>query len=175
MTDLEIPLPTRRATRQLGQCLAQLLEPHDLVILSGSLGAGKTFLVRALARAMGLPVEERVTSPTFALVQELETSPPLVHADLYRLTAPEQAADLGLDAARDAGAVLVVEWGTPFAETLGGDALLLDITLDPRRVLVDATGVTSTARKAALTRLLPLAQPRRLRSAQCAKERTRSG
>ena len=159
MTDLEIPLPTRRSTRQLGQLLAQVLQPRDLVVLSGNLGAGKTFLVRALARALGLPAEERVTSPTFALVQELETTPRLVHADLYRLTAPEQAIDLGLDAARDEGAVVIVEWGARFVETLGGDALLLDITLDPRCVRVSATGATSAERERAISQRLPRFMP----------------
>ena len=54
-----LTLPTRRATRRLGQALARALAPGDAIILSGPLGAGKTFLVRGLCRALGLPEDAR--------------------------------------------------------------------------------------------------------------------
>src|SRR6185436_16158639 len=78
-----VALPTRRATRQLGRALARALQPGDAVILSGALGAGKTFLVRAVCRALGLGAGVRVVSPTFTLIRELDTVPRLAHADLY--------------------------------------------------------------------------------------------
>jgi len=137
---LEFDLPTRRSTQKLAQLIAPALADSDLLILTGPLGSGKTFFVRALCRALGLPSTQRVTSPTFTLVQEYETVPPLAHADLYRLTGPEQLRELGLDAQRDDGRVLLVEWGEPYVELLGGDALLLAFALDPRRVVVSATG-----------------------------------
>jgi tRNA threonylcarbamoyladenosine biosynthesis protein TsaE len=128
-------LRTRRDTRRLGAAIARALEPGDLVVLSGDLGAGKTFLVRAIARALGAP--GAVTSPTFVLVQELETPRgALVHADLYRLLedasgAPAPArlaaevARLGLRERRGEGAVLVVEWGADAIAALGGDPALV--------------------------------------------------
>ncbi|MBV9947901.1 MAG: tRNA (adenosine(37)-N6)-threonylcarbamoyltransferase complex ATPase subunit type 1 TsaE, partial [Myxococcales bacterium] len=77
-------LAVRRDTRLLGASIARVLRPGDLVLLEGDLGAGKTFLVRAVARALG--VREVVTSPTFTLVQEYTSARgTLVHADLYRL------------------------------------------------------------------------------------------
>jgi len=77
--------------------------------------------------------------------------PPLAHADLYRLTGPEQLRELGLDAQRDDGRVLLVEWGEPYVQQLGGDALLLTFALDPRRVVLSATGRRSLAMLAELS------------------------
>jgi len=144
-SDPTIFLPTRRSTQRLAQRVAPNLIESDLVILTGPLGSGKTFFVRALCRALGLPPTQRVTSPTFTLVQEHDTVPPLAHADLYRLTGPEQLRELGLDAQRDDGRLLLVEWGEPYIELLGGDALVLSFALDPRRVVVSATGRRSRA------------------------------
>jgi tRNA A37 threonylcarbamoyladenosine biosynthesis protein TsaE len=86
-----------------------------------------------------------VTSPTFTLVQEHDTVPPLAHADLYRLNGPEQLRELGLDAQRDDGRLLLVEWGEPYIRELGGDALVLTFALEPRKVVVSASGRRSHA------------------------------
>ena len=117
-------LRTRRDTRRLAATIAAKLSSGGLVILSGELGAGKTFLVRALARALG--VREPVLSPTFVLVREYETSSvPLVHADLYRLRGgplplEAEVGRLGLRQQRSQGALVVVEWGEEAIEALGG-------------------------------------------------------
>ncbi len=142
-------LRTRRDTQRLGAAIARVLEPGDLVILSGELGSGKTFLVRAIARAFG--VDETVTSPTFALVQEYVTPRgALVHADLYRLLAAEappkvhgdvtqlaiEVARLGLRERRREGAFLLVEWGEDAIDALGGApelSIALAITDDHAR------------------------------------------
>jgi tRNA threonylcarbamoyladenosine biosynthesis protein TsaE len=137
---VNVDLPTRRATVRLAQRLAPLLRPGDLVVLSGELGAGKTFFVRALCRALGLPAREPVTSPTFTLIQELPTRPPVAHADLYRLKNASEVAGLGLDALRDDGVVVVAEWAEPYLDILGDDAVIVQIALGPRRALVRATG-----------------------------------
>jgi tRNA threonylcarbamoyladenosine biosynthesis protein TsaE len=137
---LEFELPTRRATQALARRMAPLLARGDLVILSGPLGSGKTFFARALCRALGLPSSARVPSPTFTLVHEHETEPPVSHADLYRLNGELELRQLGLDAQRDDGRVLLVEWGEPYLDALGGDAVVLRLANDPRRAFISATG-----------------------------------
>jgi tRNA threonylcarbamoyladenosine biosynthesis protein TsaE len=119
-------LESRRDTRKLGAAIARSLVPGDLVLLSGELGAGKTFLARAIARGLG--VRGPVTSPTFTLARELATTRgPLVHVDLYRIRGPGLAVELqrlGLRDQRTGGAFLLVEWGEEAVEALGGEAEL---------------------------------------------------
>lgn len=134
-----IDLPSERATVQLAERLASLLAGGDLVILSGSLGAGKTFLARALCVALGVDAR-RVTSPTFSLVHEFSARVPIAHADLYRLRSPNELLELGLDALRDDGRLLLVEWGESYADALGGDALSVTLSLSPRRATLQSSG-----------------------------------
>ena len=124
-------LRTRRDSRKLASAMARVLQPGDLVLLSGGLGAGKTFVTRAMARALG--VTARVTSPTFTLVHEHATARgALVHADLYRLREREtggaalatEISRLGLRERRSDGAIVVVEWGEEAVLALGGEPLL---------------------------------------------------
>jgi tRNA threonylcarbamoyladenosine biosynthesis protein TsaE len=122
-----IRLLDEQDTLRLAARVAAALRGGELVVLSGGLGVGKTFFAGALARALGLPEDVPVTSPTYALATEYETSPPLCHADLYRLGVEEEVADLGLEERRERGAVLLVEWGRPFVEVLGGDAVELEL------------------------------------------------
>jgi tRNA threonylcarbamoyladenosine biosynthesis protein TsaE len=145
-------LPSERATRALAEKLAPLLRGGDLVILSGALGAGKTFLARALCAALGVE-PRRVTSPTFSLVHEFEGELPIAHADLYRLRTSSELRELGLDALRDDGRLLLVEWGEPYAAELGGDALSASFTLEPRRVAFAASGARSEALRNALVEI----------------------
>lgn len=90
---------------------ARVLRPGDVVGLNGTLGAGKTTLVSALGKALGL--QEAVTSPTFVLAHEYTSGPyPIFHADLYRL-GPEQADSFGetIFQVIDGGKTLVlIEW-----------------------------------------------------------------
>ena len=144
------PLATRRETLRLARSMARCLSSGDLVILSGELGAGKTFLVRGICRALGLPERIRVTSPTFTLVHEFETRPPLLHADLYRLERASDVRQLGLVSRRDEGWALLVEWGEPFIAELGGDALIATFTAFPRSICLESTGARSASMLAQL-------------------------
>jgi tRNA threonylcarbamoyladenosine biosynthesis protein TsaE len=135
-------LQSRRDTTRLGVAIARALEPADLVVLAGDLGAGKTFLARAIARGLG--VRGSVTSPTFTLVQEYATKrAPLLHVDLYRLRESKtplatEIARLGLRERRAEGAILLVEWGEDAVDSLGGAPSLiaqLRITGDTTRAV----------------------------------------
>ncbi len=144
MTELERLLPDKASTSRLAADLAPLLRGGELLLLDGPLGAGKTFFARALARALGLADGERVTSPTFTLVHQYQTEPKLVHADLYRLGDDERGVfELGLLPERDDGCLLVVEWGLPFQRLLGGDALVITLSREPRKAVISATGTRS--------------------------------
>ncbi|WP_438025502.1 tRNA (adenosine(37)-N6)-threonylcarbamoyltransferase complex ATPase subunit type 1 TsaE [Sorangium sp. So ce233] len=167
---MRIELPSRRSTIRLARALAGLLAGGDLVVLAGDLGAGKTFFARALCRALGVPPALPITSPTFTLVHEHEGRVPIAHADAYRLggasfadgargahgAATAELAQLGLRERRGEGALVVVEWGEPFVEALGGDALLIHLAApaDPaapgRAAELRATGERSRTVLAAL-------------------------
>ena len=150
MTELVFPLSTRRATRALARALRRTIAPSDLLVFTGPLGSGKTFLVRALCRELGLDRSFRVTSPTFSLVHEYPSTPAVVHADLYRLGSPDEVAALGLIEHRDDGKILLVEWGESFLDILGGDALVVALDVSPRRATIRATGAVSGERVAGL-------------------------
>jgi len=142
----DVLLHSRRATVRLARALAAALRPGDLVILTGDLGAGKTFFTRALCRALGVPAREPITSPTFTLIHEHTGRLPIAHADLYRLGDEEELSHLGLRERRGEGAVLIVEWGAPYEAALGGDALHVSIALSVagnRSARIEASGPRS--------------------------------
>ncbi len=100
-------LADEAATTAVGERLARLLQPGDVITMTGDLGAGKTTLVRGLIEALGH--EGEVPSPSFAIVQPYEDiDPPVWHADLYRIENPAEMAELGLDSL--GSGVLIVEW-----------------------------------------------------------------
>ncbi len=117
------------ATARLGAAIAPRLAPGETVLLYGPLGMGKSTLARGLIRAMTGP-DEDVPSPTFTLVQFYESAPPVAHFDLYRLTRPEEASEIGLDEALDEGCA-VIEWperlGHDPAAWLGPDRLTITL------------------------------------------------
>jgi len=113
---MRIPLPDEDATLSLARTLAAKAQPGDVLLLSGPLGAGKSTLARAFIRALAGDETLPVPSPTFTLVQSYETPKGTVfHYDLWRLSGPDELAELGWDEAL-AGIVLV-EW----PERLGDD------------------------------------------------------
>jgi tRNA threonylcarbamoyladenosine biosynthesis protein TsaE len=137
-------------TARLAQILAPALRSGDVILLSGPLGAGKSALARSIIRALTRS-DAPVPSPTFTLVQTYRAGPfDIWHLDLYRLTDPSEAAELGLEEAMQAG-VLLVEWperldgfwpDERLKITLSADAAASTDTVEdePRDVVLQAHG-----------------------------------
>ena len=113
-------------TEELGRRLAAVLTPGSVVAYTGDLGAGKTAFTRGIARGLG--IGDRVTSPTFAIVNEYEGGRlPLFHFDMYRLTSSDELFDIGWEDYLARGGVCAVEWSENVAGALEGDAVRVDI------------------------------------------------
>jgi tRNA threonylcarbamoyladenosine biosynthesis protein TsaE len=101
-------------TERVGESLARSLRSGAVLLLYGELGAGKTALVRGLARGLGAPTEN-VSSPTFTLIQEYAgTAVTLYHVDLYRLT-PREVDELGLEELVSGDGIVAIEWAERWA------------------------------------------------------------
>ena len=136
-------LATVEDTRAYGRELAAVLQPGDLVVLSGPLGAGKTALTQGIGEGLG--VVGRVTSPTFVIARVHKGRIPLVHVDAYRLRdagGRVEIDDLDLDVEID-DSVVVVEWGEGLVEQLSDSHLEIRLERhddDSRTITVDAVG-----------------------------------
>jgi tRNA threonylcarbamoyladenosine biosynthesis protein TsaE len=131
---MEIQSRSPQETSELGERLGALLQPGDVVLLSGELGAGKTVFVQGIARGLGF--EGRVSSKSFVLLGEYQGRVKLYHADLYRLEEPEQVAELALEEVCADG-VLVVEWPERAQATLPRELLTVrfEMTSEYSRLL----------------------------------------
>jgi tRNA threonylcarbamoyladenosine biosynthesis protein TsaE len=128
--DESVAVPTAAEMRDLGERLAGLLRAGDLIVLSGSLGAGKTTLAQGIGAGLG--VRGPVTSPTFVIARQhpsLRGGPDLVHADAYRLGSRAEVDDLDLDT-DVATSVTVVEWGEGLVEDLAPSFLQIAISAE---------------------------------------------
>ncbi len=116
---------TLAQTNAFAERLAPVLRSGDTVLLGGDIGAGKTAFARALIRSRLGPGEE-VPSPTFPIVQIYETPQgDIWHCDLYRLTNPNQAVELGLSDAMDE-AICLIEWPDRLGPLVPSNALTLE-------------------------------------------------
>ena len=113
-------------TEALGFRLGQLIQPGAVIAYTGDLGAGKTAFTRGLARGLGIP--DRVTSPTFTIVNEYEGGRlPLFHFDMYRLGSADELFDIGWEDYLARGGVCAVEWSEQVSGAVPEDAVLVDI------------------------------------------------
>lgn len=130
-------------TYEIGFKLGTLLEAGDVVCLTGDLGAGKTTMTKAIAKALG--VEEDVTSPTFTIVHEYLGRIPVYHFDVYRIRRLEEMEDLGYEEYFYGNGVCLVEWASEIESLVPEERLWIDIKRgvgDNRRIL-DIEGTSS--------------------------------
>lgn len=127
-------------TEALGQRLAERLQPGDVIAYTGDLGAGKTAFTRGLARGLG--ITERITSPTFTIVNEYQGGRlPLFHFDMYRLGSSDELYEIGWEDYLARGGVCAVEWSEIVSDALEEDCIRVDIrqgeTENQRKITIE--------------------------------------
>ncbi len=138
----------------LGRVMAEHLQPGDVVCLDGTLGAGKTRLVRAITNALDCE-QLWAGSPTFVLVQEYAGRLPIYHMDAYRLKDSQEFYNLGGEDYLWGDGVCLIEWSRRIADALPDDAL--HVTIDvvsatARRLTMAGRGDRSTVFLGALAK-----------------------
>lgn len=123
---MEYVTNSEEETEALGARLAEALEPGAVIAFTGDLGAGKTAFTRGIARGLG--VQDRVTSPTFTIVNEYEGGRlPLFHFDMYRLGSSDELFDIGWEDYLARGGVCAVEWSENVSDVLEEGTISVDI------------------------------------------------
>ena len=144
MNAVTIDVQDRAETEAFGHRLAQQLFPGAVVALIGTLGAGKTHLVRAIAEGLGIANSAVVNSPTFVLIQEYDARLPIYHFDAYRLATEREFADLGAHEYFAGNGVCLIEWADKVPTCLPKERLEIRITItgeETRRLEVVGIGV----------------------------------
>lgn len=138
------------ATMALGKQLSSELEAGDVLALYGDLGAGKTHLVKGIASGFGVD-PELVTSPTFTLIQEYTTDPPLYHLDVYRVEHLYELERIGVEEYLYRDGICIIEWPERMEEILPVETIrirLAHLGDQHRRIealgAFDSKGITST-------------------------------
>ena len=122
---MEIILKGLKETEEFGIKLGSLMKRGDILCLNGDLGAGKTTMTKSIG--LGLGVEEYITSPTFALINEYRGRLPVYHFDVYRLENADDLYDLGFDDYFYGNGVCVIEWADKIQRMIPKDRIVVDI------------------------------------------------
>lgn len=146
-------------TDRLGVALAESVGGGVTIALSGTLGAGKTRLVQAIAGSCGVDAQE-VVSPTFVLVREYRGARTLIHIDAYRIADEDEFLQLGVEEYFDSDAIVMIEWAERVAACLPPERLqiAIDITGERARTFrISALGKGCEAELERLAKRLGLA------------------
>lgn len=114
-------------TQRVAQELCRTLAPGAVLALYGELGAGKTCFIQGLAEGLG--VEQAVSSPTFTIINEYRSEPPLYHVDLYRIRSEDEALNLGLDEYLYGNGITAIEWAERVESLLPAKTIRIHLTM----------------------------------------------
>lgn len=139
---MEVTLLSSREedTIHVARELGNILQPGDVVALTGDLGAGKTVFCKGVGEALGIP-PGRIVSPSFTIVTEHRGRLPLSHIDVYRLSSEQEALDIGLDEIVSGNRVCLVEWAEKIRILLPNDCIRVTFQIlsgERRRLSVEA-------------------------------------
>lgn len=122
---MEIILNSIEETKEFGIRLGEFLQKGDILCLNGELGAGKTTMTKSIG--LGLGVEDYITSPTFALINQYSGRLPVYHFDVYRLENADELYDLGFDEYFYGNGVCIIEWADKIERMLPRERIVIDI------------------------------------------------
>ena len=117
---------TVEETIEIGRRIGKSLKPGDIVCIDGDLGSGKTHLTKGIA--LGLGIDEHITSPTFNIVNEYEGRLKFYHFDVYRVNDPDEIAAIGFDEYIFSDAASVIEWSDYISELIPDEHIQIRIT-----------------------------------------------
>ncbi len=141
---IELQLNSESDTETLGKLLAESLPTRSVVALDGTLGAGKTRLTQAFAKACNIPISE-VTSPTFTLWQTYHGDRTIHHLDAYRIKDEDEFDALGVQESFDEDAVTLIEWANRVEPCLPKESRLsiqLEVIGEHQRLAIISSDVT---------------------------------
>jgi len=140
-------------TLELGSRLARTLSPGDVVLLTGTLGSGKTTLARGMAIGLGIEDPASVHSPSFTLVNRYQGRCPIYHADLYRVAGEREMRTIGLEDMCGSEGITIIEWGErmPGSVEATMQIQIFDLGGERRELRVVAMGQSRKPRRSQLS------------------------
>ncbi len=127
-TDVTFTTSSPEETEALGEKIGRRLQRGDILTFKGELGAGKTCMIRGIAKGLG--IKDRVTSSSFVIMRVMEGDIPVYHFDLYRLENEEELIDIGYDEFLFSNGVSLIEWPEKLENLIGSDFLSVEIQYD---------------------------------------------
>lgn len=125
---MEFVTHSEEETVLLGKKLGEKLKKSDVVALDGTLAAGKTYFTKGIA--LGLKIQEEITSPTFTVISEYSGRLPLYHMDIYRLAGEEDFLNIGAEDMLYGNGVCVIEWSEKIREILPKNTISVKISIN---------------------------------------------
>lgn len=125
---MEFVTHSEEETVLLGKKLGEKLKKGDVVALDGTLAAGKTYFTKGIA--LGLKIQEEITSPTFTVISEYSGRLPLYHMDIYRLAGEEDFLNIGAEDMLYGNGVCVIEWSEKIKEILPKNTISVKISIN---------------------------------------------